>query len=82
MGARLSLAGEDVTFLVRGKNLSAIREHGFKLVSSDGREDVTRTVKATDRYAEAGVQDLVILAMKAHSVSGGAVPRESRPGRP
>ena len=67
VGARLALAGEDVTFLVRGKNLSAIRENGFRLVAADGREEVAR-LKATDRYAEAGVQDLVILAMKAHQV--------------
>ncbi|SFM86890.1 2-dehydropantoate 2-reductase [Variovorax sp. OV329] len=67
VGARLALAGEDVTFLVRGKNLSAIRENGFKLVAADGSEEVAR-LKATDRYAEAGAQDLVILAMKAHQV--------------
>ena len=51
VGARLSLAGEDVTFLVRGRNLSAIREHGFKLVSADGREDVTRTAALTPDVA-------------------------------
>jgi 2-dehydropantoate 2-reductase len=65
---RLSLAGEEVTFLVRGANLDAIRANGMKLVMADGREQVARNVKATNDYAAAGAQDIVILAMKAHQV--------------
>ncbi len=68
VGAKLALAGEDVTFIVRGANLAAIRDHGFKLVMADGSEHVARNVKATNDYDEAGPQDLVILAMKAHQV--------------
>ena len=68
VGARLALAGEDVTFIVRGKNLDAISTHGFKLVSAEGGEEVARNVKATDRYDKAGPQDIVILALKAHQV--------------
>jgi 2-dehydropantoate 2-reductase len=68
VGAKLALAGEDVTFIVRGANLSAIRANGFKLVSAEGQEQVARNVKATDSYEEAGPQDIVILAMKAHQV--------------
>jgi 2-dehydropantoate 2-reductase len=68
IGARLALAGEQVTFLVRGANLQAIRQHGIKLVESDGQERVAREVAATSDYAAAGVHDVVILAMKAHQV--------------
>jgi 2-dehydropantoate 2-reductase len=68
VGAKLSLAGEDVTFMVRGANLAAIRAQGMKLVRHDGSEHVARNVRATDDYAEAGVQDLVVLAVKAHQV--------------
>jgi 2-dehydropantoate 2-reductase len=68
VGAKLALAGEDVTFIVRGANLDAIATHGFKLIAADGSEEVARNVKATDRYDQAGVQDIVILAMKAHQV--------------
>jgi 2-dehydropantoate 2-reductase len=68
VGARLALAGEDVTFIVRGRNLQAIRDHGIKLITHDGREHATREVHATDDYAQAGPQDVVILAMKAHQV--------------
>ena len=68
VGSKLALAGEDVTFIVRGKNLDAIATHGFKLISAEGGEQVARNVKATERYDEAGPQDIVILAMKAHQV--------------
>jgi 2-dehydropantoate 2-reductase len=69
VGAKLALAGEDVTFLVRGANLQAIREHGMRLVAHDGSEQVARKVRATDDYGQAGPQDLVILATKAHQVA-------------
>lgn len=69
VGARLALAGEQVTFLVRGANLLAIRNKGIKLIEHDGSEQVATNVAATDDYAEAGPQDVVILALKAHQVA-------------
>ena len=68
VGARLALAGEDVTFIVRGRHLDALRERGIKLITTDGMEHTARNVRATDDYAEAGPQDLVIPAMKAHQL--------------
>jgi 2-dehydropantoate 2-reductase len=68
IGVKLALAGEDVTFMVRGANLAAIRDNGIKLIMHDGTEHVARNVKATNNYDEAGPQDLVILGMKAHQV--------------
>ena len=69
VGVKLALAGEDVTFIVRGANLAAIRSEGMKLVQHDGTEHVARNVHATDRYDDAGEQDVVILATKAHQVA-------------
>jgi 2-dehydropantoate 2-reductase len=69
VGARLALAGEEVTFLVRGANLAALRDRGLRLVMNDGTEHHARNVRATDDYAQAGPQDLVILATKAHQVA-------------
>jgi 2-dehydropantoate 2-reductase len=69
VGARLALGGEDVTFIARGKNLEAIRANGFKVYYKDGREEDAKTVKVYDRYEDAGVQDVVILALKAHQVA-------------
>ena len=68
VGVKLALAGEDLTFIVRGENLKAIRARGMKLVMHDGTEQVATQVKATNDYDEAGTQDLVILALKAHQL--------------
>ena len=68
VGVKLALAGEDVTFMVRGANLTAIRANGMKLVMHDGTEFVAANVKASNDYRATGPQDMVILAMKAHQV--------------
>jgi 2-dehydropantoate 2-reductase len=68
VGAKLALAGEQVTFMVRGANLAAIRANGIRLVMSDGTEQVAGHVTASDDYQSTGPQDMVILAVKAHQV--------------
>ena len=69
VGAKLALAGEDVTFIVRAAETSRrLRSDGMQLITTQGDEHVARNVRATDDYAQAGPQDLVILAMKAHQV--------------
>jgi 2-dehydropantoate 2-reductase len=69
VGIRLALAGEDVTFIARGANLAALRTQGIRMISADGTEEVVPRVKATDDYAGAGPQDIVVLALKAHQVA-------------
>ena len=68
VGLRLALAGEEVAFIARGATLAALRSRGLTLISADGREEHAAQVHATDNYAEAGPQDLVILAIKAHQM--------------
>ena len=68
VGVKLALSGEDVTFIVRGANLEAIKKDGMKLIMADGTEHVAKNVKATNNYDEVGPQDVVILALKAHQV--------------
>jgi 2-dehydropantoate 2-reductase len=68
VGAKLALCGEEVTFIVRGANLEAIRARGMKLMMSDGSAQIATHVAASDDYGAVGAQDLVILAMKAHQV--------------
>ncbi len=70
VGIRLALAGEDVTFIARGANLEALRTRGLRLLNADGSEECAPHVNATADYDAAGVQDVVILAMKAHQVAG------------
>jgi 2-dehydropantoate 2-reductase len=68
LGAKLSIAGEDVSFIARNKNLAAIKAHGFRLVLEDGSEQHAPNVKAVQAPAEAGPQDVVLLTVKAHQV--------------
>ena len=42
VGAKLALAGEELSFLVRGANLDAIRRNGIKLIGNDGSEQVAQ----------------------------------------
>jgi len=67
LAVKLSEAGANVTVVARGAHLAAVRAHGMKLVM-EGAEHVAR-LAATDRIAEAGPQDVVVLAMKAHQLA-------------
>lgn len=66
LAVRLSEIGEEVSVIIRGANLKAVRENGMKLIS-EGTEHVAR-LAATDSPAELGAQDLVILGLKAHQL--------------
>ncbi len=68
VGLRLALAEQEVTFIARGANLEALRARGVRLVAADRSEESAPKVRATADYAEAGPQDMVILAVKAHQV--------------
>ena len=45
VGAKLALAGEDVTLVARGANLEAIRAQGMRLIMHDGTELNARDVR-------------------------------------
>jgi ketopantoate reductase len=66
MGAKLALAGEEVTVVDQGQHLKAIQENGLKLIWENGTETVAEIAKATDKVKDAGDQDLIILGLKAH----------------
>ena len=67
LGARLALAGEQITFVARGTNLEAIRQNGFTLIEEDGTE--RNTACAASAIADARPHDFVLLALKAHQVT-------------
>jgi 2-dehydropantoate 2-reductase len=68
LGAKLALAGEEVTFIARNRNLAAINANGFRLELPDGSTQHTSAVRAVQDPAEAGPQDVVLLTTKAHQV--------------
>jgi len=67
VGALLTRQGLDVTLIARGPHLAAMQKDGLTLITEDGDEFVTRP-HCTDDPAGAGVQDYVLIALKAHSV--------------
>ena len=69
LGARLSLAGEEVTFIARGPNLAAIQAHGLNLIAEDGTEARTTGARAFEKMTDAGQHDAVLLTVKAHQVA-------------
>ena len=68
LGARLSLSGQDVALIARNRNLLAIEQHGLRLLEDDGRELHAPRVRAYADGGDAGPQDAVLLAVKAHQV--------------
>ncbi len=80
LGARLAMAGEDVTFIARNRNLAAINANGFKLINEDGSTQHATAVRAVQQMADAGPQDVVLLTVKAHQVGDLLPERHARVG--
>lgn len=71
MAARLAAKGDvEVTVIARGPHLAAMQAHGLKLLS-EGGETVVRP-RCVASAADAGVQDYVVVTLKAHSLPGAA----------
>lgn len=68
LAVKLAATGHTVTVILRGANLAAVQANGMLLIEENGTE-VLAQVRATDRIAEAGLQDVVILALKAHQLA-------------
>jgi 2-dehydropantoate 2-reductase len=67
VGALLARTGEDVTLIARGPHLRAIRERGLRITGSLGQFAVE--VAATDDPSTVGPVDVVLLTVKAHSLT-------------
>ncbi|MDR7152539.1 2-dehydropantoate 2-reductase [Hydrogenophaga palleronii] len=67
LGVHLAQAGCTVSALARGETLAALRQHGLRL--HQGGELRQVPVNAVGSAAELGVQDLVVIAVKAPSLA-------------
>jgi 2-dehydropantoate 2-reductase len=67
VGAKLTRAGADVVLFARGAHLCAMQERGLRVVSPDGDFEVRPQV--TGDLASVGTVDVVILGVKAHSLT-------------
>ena len=66
MGLKLAKAGADVSLVARGPHLAAMQNTGLTLIEEG--ETTTVPVTASDEPTALGVQDYVIVTLKAHSV--------------
>jgi len=72
LAAKLAAAGHDVSVVARGAALSAIRENGVALRegAGPGARTIAGRVRASDRPAELGAQDVVFVTTKATALAG------------
>jgi 2-dehydropantoate 2-reductase len=63
LGARLAAQGVQVSLLARGATLAALQHHGLRLRSGDAEQHYR--LPATSDAGTLGVQDLVVVAVKA-----------------
>ena len=66
LGVRLAQAGCEVVALARGETLAALQRDGLQLHAADGHAQVA--INAADDSSVLGLQDLVIVAVKAPSL--------------
>ena len=66
----LAQSGVDVSVVVRGATLQAVRSSGLTLRTDSG--DIRADVKASDDSRDLGVQDLVLVTLKSHALSPAA----------
>jgi len=66
MGVKLAEAGADVSLVARGPHLAAMKSNGLRLIEETGETTVTPI--ASNDPADLGVQDYIIVTLKAHSV--------------
>ena len=70
LGVKLAAAGADVTFIARGPHLAAMQANGVTLRS--GGETLVVRPRCVEDAAEAGLQDYVVVTLKAHSLPSAA----------
>lgn len=67
-GAKLAQAGNQVTFLARGRHLEAMKKNGLQVRSVSGDFHLPQ-VQATDNIEEIPQADLIILGVKAWQIN-------------
>ena len=68
IGTRLAVAGRaQVSAIARGATLAALREHGWRVKSGDTLLEAP--ARATDKPAELGAQDVIVIAVKGPALS-------------
>jgi 2-dehydropantoate 2-reductase len=67
LGVKLARAGCEVSVVARGDTLATLRTNGLRL--RENGETASAAVRASEQAAELGIQDLVIVAVKAPAMA-------------
>jgi 2-dehydropantoate 2-reductase len=67
LGACMQRAGEDVTLFARGPHLRAMQANGVRVLSPEGNFEARP--KIIEKLEDAGPVDVIILGVKAHSLT-------------
>jgi 2-dehydropantoate 2-reductase len=67
IGVRLANAGADVSAVARGATASALRTHGWRLLSEQAM--TSARVRVAEQASELGSQDLVVIAVKGPALA-------------
>jgi 2-dehydropantoate 2-reductase len=70
MAVRLARSGVDVTVVARGPHLAAMQANGIRLRT--GGDEITAHPRCVADAGEAGIQDYVVVTLKAHGLPGAA----------
>ena len=66
MGVKLAQVGADVSLVARGPHLKAMKKDGLRLIEEGN--DTTVPVTASENPEDLGIQDYLVITLKAHSV--------------
>lgn len=70
IAASLTKAGHRVSILARSPTLEILRANGLRIVPADSDDEERIAVNASDSAAALGVQDFLVIALKAQALPG------------
>jgi 2-dehydropantoate 2-reductase len=68
IGARVGALGHDMSVVARGATLAALQTNGLRLLQNSGQE-LRVPVKASEQPGDLGIQDLIVISVKAQAMS-------------
>src|SRR5262245_33409029 len=71
-GAKLELAGHDLTFIARGNHLKAMQNDGLHVIMSPGGNLHVKAARFTNDAGESGVVDLILFCVKSYDTETAA----------
>ena len=68
LATKLARAGNQVTVVARGATLATIQKNGLTLFMENEPRPLVAQVRAVEKITDAGIPDVIMLAVKAHQI--------------